>query len=160
MKYWTIIEVRKLKKMREEGHTVKEIALALDKTYSSVTSYISFLDIGIHKKMSDEQKEQAIEMYQDGKSIALIARRLGYTSQTISSLMRRTGNRKKKYKMTLKEAISVLDAHQKWRRDNTVPPIYTTTNPTLLGIAIDRIIDAFKAKNESVKRCRQKKKPL
>jgi hypothetical protein len=74
--------------------------------------------------------------------------------------MIRTGNRRKrKFEMTLKEAIAVLEAHQKWRRDNTVPPIYPATNPTLLGNAIDRIIDAFKAKNESVKRCRQKKKP-
>jgi predicted transcriptional regulator len=54
--YWKITEVRKLKQMRKDGYKVKDIALALGKTYSSVSSYISFLGIGIHKKMSDEQK--------------------------------------------------------------------------------------------------------
>lgn len=45
--------------------------------------------------------------------------------------------------MTLQQAIDILDAHQKWRRD--LNDEHPATNPTTLGIAIDTILNHFKS---------------
>lgn len=43
--------------------------------------------------------------------------------------------------MTLKEAISILDLHNRWRRgDDTEPMVH----PTLLGEAIDFVVQHYK----------------
>jgi hypothetical protein len=46
--------------------------------------------------------------------------------------------------MTEKEAIIILIQHNDWRRGNEDLPM---TNPKLLGIAIDVIIEAWKDRN-------------
>jgi|DEB0MinimDraft_6_1074348.scaffolds.fasta_scaffold11491_7 hypothetical protein len=45
--------------------------------------------------------------------------------------------------MTLQEAIDILDAHQKWRRDLTDE--HPATDPKTLGIAIDTILNHFQS---------------
>lgn len=47
--------------------------------------------------------------------------------------------------MTTKEAIQILEAHNKWRRDNSFMP-EPQTDPTTLGEAIDRIVDWYRQK--------------
>ena len=46
--------------------------------------------------------------------------------------------------MELVEAVNILEAHNRWRRDNSEEPITKMTNPTELGIAIDTIVKYFK----------------
>lgn len=46
--------------------------------------------------------------------------------------------------MKLKEAIQILEQHNKWRRDNSIPPKLEMQNPKQLGIAIDVIIKHLK----------------
>jgi hypothetical protein len=46
--------------------------------------------------------------------------------------------------MTEKEAIIILIQHNDWRRGNEDLPM---TNPKLLGIAIDKVIQEWKARN-------------
>jgi hypothetical protein len=48
--------------------------------------------------------------------------------------------------MTEKEAIIILIQHNDWRRGNEDLPM---TNPKLLGIAIDVIIQEWKARNQN-----------
>ena len=49
--------------------------------------------------------------------------------------------------MTLKQAIKIVESHNKWRRDNNVPPKTKMVNPTELGEAIDILL--FIAKLEA-----------
>ena len=42
--------------------------------------------------------------------------------------------------MKLSKAIKILEAHNKWRRDNSVPPKTKMQNPTELGIAFETVI--------------------
>ena len=51
--------------------------------------------------------------------------------------------------MTEKEAIIILIQHNDWRRGNDDLPM---TSPTLLGIAIDTIIQAWKERNYELER--------
>lgn len=44
--------------------------------------------------------------------------------------------------MTLQEAIKILEAHNKWRRDNSLMP-KPHTDPKNLGIAIDTVVRYF-----------------
>lgn len=46
--------------------------------------------------------------------------------------------------MTIKKAIEILEKHNKWRRDNSVPNKNTMADPTELGIAIDTVVDYIK----------------
>ena len=153
---WRIKEVQMLKKMRKDGRTLKEVAEALGRTLSSVTSYTCFIGLNSHKKMNEAQKKEAIKMYLAGEKIQVIANKFGYTRESISQLMIRTGHKRKLKTMTLKEAVSILEAHQNWRRDNSWPSTYEPTDPTQLGIAIDRIIEAYKAKAKSLNKSRAK----
>lgn len=45
--------------------------------------------------------------------------------------------------MSIKDAMSILIKHNKWRRDNHVPNQYEMVNPTELGIAIDTAVNAM-----------------
>lgn len=45
--------------------------------------------------------------------------------------------------MTFEEARDILILHNKWRRDDHVPNKYEMVNPTDLGIAIDKAIEAL-----------------
>ena len=49
--------------------------------------------------------------------------------------------------MDIQEALEILEAHNEWRRgkDDSLE----MTNPTLLGIAIDAIIDWHKAQTKT-----------
>lgn len=42
--------------------------------------------------------------------------------------------------MTLKQAIKIVEQHQKWRRDPNVPPKYKMQNPTEVGKALDALL--------------------
>lgn len=42
--------------------------------------------------------------------------------------------------MTLKQAIKIVESHNKWRRDNNVPPKTKMGNPTELGKALDVLL--------------------
>ena len=42
--------------------------------------------------------------------------------------------------MTLKQAIRIVESHNKWRRDNNVPPKTKMGNPTELGKALDVLL--------------------
>ena len=42
--------------------------------------------------------------------------------------------------MTLKQAIKVVESHNKWRRDKNVPPKTKMANPTELGKALDVLL--------------------
>lgn len=46
--------------------------------------------------------------------------------------------------MKIQEAIAILEAHNKWRRDQNVPSKYEMTDPKMLGIAIDTAIRELK----------------
>lgn len=50
--------------------------------------------------------------------------------------------------MKLEEALKILVNHNKWRRDQSVPPIMKQTDPKQLGIAIDIAIDTLTEKIE------------
>lgn len=54
--------------------------------------------------------------------------------------------------MTLKQAIKIVERHQRWRRDSNVPPKVKMQNPTKLGEAIDILlfIAKLEAKNGNV----------
>jgi hypothetical protein len=43
--------------------------------------------------------------------------------------------------MNIKQAIGILQTHNKWRRGCDIEPM---TNPTTLGIAIDTVIEHVK----------------
>lgn len=45
--------------------------------------------------------------------------------------------------MTFTEARKILELHNLWRRDNSVPNKYEMVNPTELGIAIETAIEAL-----------------
>ena len=49
--------------------------------------------------------------------------------------------------MTIQEAVKILEAHNKWRRDNSFMP-KPQTDPKQLGIAIDTVVKYFK-KNDN-----------
>jgi len=49
--------------------------------------------------------------------------------------------------MTPKQAIEILERHNRWRRCDKVPNSYEMEKPTELGIAIDVIVSKFKDKN-------------
>lgn len=51
---------------------------------------------------------------------------------------------KRKVLMTLQQAIEILEAHNKWRRDGNVPNSLPMQNPTQLGIAIDTVVNHLK----------------
>ena len=53
--------------------------------------------------------------------------------------------------MTFEEARDILVLHNKWRRDDHVPNKYEMVNPTDLGIAIDKAIDALSDRISSLK---------
>lgn len=40
-------------------------------------------------------------------------------------------------KMTLKQAIKIIENHNKWRRDNNAPPKYQMVDVKELGVAKD-----------------------
>ena len=42
--------------------------------------------------------------------------------------------------MTLKQAIKIVESHNKWRRDNNVPPKARMANPKKLGVALDVLL--------------------
>ena len=42
--------------------------------------------------------------------------------------------------MTLKQAIRIVENHNKWRRDNNVPPKTKMGDPKKLGIALDVLL--------------------
>ena len=42
--------------------------------------------------------------------------------------------------MTLKQAIRIVENHNKWRRENNVPPKTKMVNPTELGKALDVLL--------------------
>ena len=42
--------------------------------------------------------------------------------------------------MTLKQAIRIVDNHNKWRRDNNVPPKTRMIDPKKLGVALDVLL--------------------
>ena len=42
--------------------------------------------------------------------------------------------------MTLKQAIEIVERHNKWRRDPNVPPKAKMENPTELGEALDVLL--------------------
>lgn len=42
--------------------------------------------------------------------------------------------------MTLKQAIKIVQRHQRWRRDSNVPPKVKMQNPTKLGEALDVLL--------------------
>ena len=42
--------------------------------------------------------------------------------------------------MTIKQAIKIVESHNKWRRDNNVPPKTKMGNPTELGKALDVLL--------------------
>ena len=46
--------------------------------------------------------------------------------------------------MTRLEAIKILEDHNKWRCDNSVPSIYEATEPKKLTEAIDTVISELK----------------
>lgn len=46
--------------------------------------------------------------------------------------------------MKIKEAIEILENHNKWRRDSSFPPKIDMVEPKKLGVAIDVIIKHFK----------------
>jgi len=46
--------------------------------------------------------------------------------------------------MKLQEAIEILEKHNEWRRDNSVPPKIKMQDSKQLGIAIDVIIKHLK----------------
>tara|TARA_R110002049_G_C9175744_1_gene562604 strand:- start:6759 stop:7031 length:273 start_codon:yes stop_codon:yes gene_type:complete len=48
--------------------------------------------------------------------------------------------------MTIQEAIEILEAHNKWRRDRSEEQTLKMADPTKLGIAIDTVVDFHKPK--------------
>ena len=42
--------------------------------------------------------------------------------------------------MTLKQAIEIVENHNKWRRDNNEPPKYQMVDVKELGIALDVLL--------------------
>ena len=42
--------------------------------------------------------------------------------------------------MTLKQAIRIVDNHNKWRRDSNVPPKTRMIDPKKLGVALDVLL--------------------
>ena len=42
--------------------------------------------------------------------------------------------------MTLKQAIKIVETHNKWRRDNNVPPKTKMADPKELGVALDVLL--------------------
>ena len=42
--------------------------------------------------------------------------------------------------MTLKQAIKIVESHNKWRRDNNVPPKARMVDPKRLGVALDVLL--------------------
>ena len=42
--------------------------------------------------------------------------------------------------MTLKQAIKIVENHNKWRRDNNTPPKYKMVDVKELGIALDVLL--------------------
>ena len=42
--------------------------------------------------------------------------------------------------MTLKQAIRIVENHNKWRRDNNVPPKTKMVEPKKLGVALDVLL--------------------
>ena len=42
--------------------------------------------------------------------------------------------------MTLKQAIRIVENHNKWRRDNNVPPTTKMGDPKKLGVALDVLL--------------------
>lgn len=51
--------------------------------------------------------------------------------------------------MKKEQAIKILEAHNKWRRDNNTPSIYPMVGMRNLGVAIDLIVDEYKATRKS-----------
>ena len=43
--------------------------------------------------------------------------------------------------MDIKQAVGILETHNRWRRGEDVEPM---TNPTTLGIAIDTVVEYIK----------------
>ena len=42
--------------------------------------------------------------------------------------------------MTLKQAIKIVERHNKWRRDDSIPNKIKMVNPTDLGVALDVLL--------------------
>ena len=42
--------------------------------------------------------------------------------------------------MTLKQAIKIVENHNRWRRDNNVPPKHQMADPKELGVALDVLL--------------------
>lgn len=42
--------------------------------------------------------------------------------------------------MTVKQAIKIVENHNKWRRDNNVPPKNKMGDPKKLGVALDVLL--------------------
>ena len=42
--------------------------------------------------------------------------------------------------MTLKQAIRIVESHNKWRRDNNAPPKTRMVDPKKLGVALDVLL--------------------
>ena len=42
--------------------------------------------------------------------------------------------------MTLKQAIKIVESHNKWRRDSNVPPKTRMVDPKRLGVALDVLL--------------------
>jgi len=52
--------------------------------------------------------------------------------------------------MKLKEAITILENHNKWRRNDKVPNDIVMAEPKELGVAIDTVVSGFKKLTISV----------
>lgn len=52
---WTIAEVNKLKDMKAAGKSVKQIAVELGRTYYSITTYISVMNLGKPRRNTKPQ---------------------------------------------------------------------------------------------------------
>ena len=53
--------------------------------------------------------------------------------------------------MELEEAITILENHNQWRRNNEIPNTIAMVNPKTLGIAIDTVVECrSKMNNERI----------
>lgn len=53
--------------------------------------------------------------------------------------------------MEIKQAVSILENHNEWRRNNEVPNSVPMVEPKELGVAIDVVVDFVKVKLETIK---------
>jgi len=54
--------------------------------------------------------------------------------------------------MTLKEAVKILENHNKWRRDRSNDNKIMMSDPKQLGIAIDTVVKSYKLIDKLINR--------